>query len=178
METTWIFRASKLHPKNRWKRRGNSSKLSLRRIDVISNRCRFDVECPLERFLKICLFFQSWGKQVIYQMSTIHNESRCFTKNQSISVLNSKYCSSGLRTWSRYKITNNLRFQMIRTDWWLSGDWDSILSMPYLGTLGKYEDDFKIIPDSFSIMMFFLYIHWTCCSSSLLFNWHWISLSC
>ena len=49
VETTWIFRSVKLHQKSTWKRRGNSSKFGLRRIDIIStsNRCRFDVVCPL-----------------------------------------------------------------------------------------------------------------------------------
>ena len=49
VETTWIFRSAKLHRKSTWKRRGNSSKFGLRRIDVIStsNRRRFDVVCPL-----------------------------------------------------------------------------------------------------------------------------------
>ena len=45
VETTWIFRPLKLHRK--WRR--NLSKFGLRRIDVIStsNRCGFDVVCPL-----------------------------------------------------------------------------------------------------------------------------------
>ena len=49
VETTWIFRPSKLRRKSAWKRRGNSAKFGLRRIDVIStsNRRRFDVVCPL-----------------------------------------------------------------------------------------------------------------------------------
>ena len=52
VETTWIFRSAKLHRKSTWKRRGNSSKFGLRRIDVIStsNRRRFDVVCPLGNF--------------------------------------------------------------------------------------------------------------------------------
>ena len=45
-------RAAKLHRKNTWKRHGNSSKFGIRRINVIStsNRCRFDVVCPLGIF--------------------------------------------------------------------------------------------------------------------------------
>ena len=51
VETTWIFWPVKLHRKSTWKRRGNSSKFGLRRIDVIStsNGRRFDVVCPLRR---------------------------------------------------------------------------------------------------------------------------------
>ena len=49
VEATWIFRPAKLHRKSKRKWRGNSSKFGLRRIDVIStsNRCGFDVVCPL-----------------------------------------------------------------------------------------------------------------------------------
>ena len=37
VETTWIFRSAKSHRKSTWKRRGNSSKFDLRRVDVISH---------------------------------------------------------------------------------------------------------------------------------------------
>ena len=49
VETTWIFRSVRLHRKSTWKWRGNSSKIALRRIDVIltSNWRVFDVVCPL-----------------------------------------------------------------------------------------------------------------------------------
>ena len=49
VESTWIFRPSKLHQKSMWNRRGNSTKFGLRRIDVIStsNPRRFDVLYPL-----------------------------------------------------------------------------------------------------------------------------------
>ena len=52
VESTWIFRPSKLHRKSTWNRRGNSSKFGLRRIDVIStsNPRRFDVVCPLGKY--------------------------------------------------------------------------------------------------------------------------------
>ena len=54
-ETTWIFRSAKLHRKSTWKRRGNSSKFGLRRIDITStsNRRRFDVACPLGCVLQL-----------------------------------------------------------------------------------------------------------------------------
>ena len=49
VETTWIFLTSKLHEESTRKWRGNSSKFGLQRINVISmsNRCGFDVVCPL-----------------------------------------------------------------------------------------------------------------------------------
>ena len=49
VKTTWIFRSGRLHQKTTRKWRGNSSKFSLWRIDVISpwNRRRFDPACPL-----------------------------------------------------------------------------------------------------------------------------------
>ena len=53
--TTWNFRPAKLHRKSTWKRRGNSSKFGLRRIDITStsNRRRFDVACPLGCVLQL-----------------------------------------------------------------------------------------------------------------------------
>ena len=51
METTWIFRSVKLHQKSTWKRRGNSSKFGLGRIDVIFTWNR-EVGCPLGITLK------------------------------------------------------------------------------------------------------------------------------
>ena len=49
VESTWIFRPLKLHRKSTRKWSGNLSKFGLRRIDVTStsNRCGFDVVCPL-----------------------------------------------------------------------------------------------------------------------------------
>ena len=77
VETTWIFRPSKLHRKKyveitwisrsfsdfstskiMWKWHWNSSKFGLRRIDVVStsNRRRFDVVCLLRNFYEICKY--------------------------------------------------------------------------------------------------------------------------
>ena len=49
VETTWIFSLAKLHRKSTWKWRGNSRKFCPWRMHVISmsNRRPFDVECPL-----------------------------------------------------------------------------------------------------------------------------------
>ena len=49
VETIWTFRQLKIRRRSTWKRRGNSAKTGLRRIDVIStsNQRRFDVVCTL-----------------------------------------------------------------------------------------------------------------------------------
>ena len=58
VETTLIFRPSKSHRKSTWKWRGNSSKLGLRRIEVIStsNPRRINVY-PLGSLLLSLFFF-------------------------------------------------------------------------------------------------------------------------
>ena len=96
VETMWIFRPSKLHWKSTPKWRGNSSKFGLRRTDVIptSNRRGFDVVCPLG----YCHYWYFLSYSFEFQPNVCH---RChdffffFINISDISILNIKgsdYC--------------------------------------------------------------------------------------